>query len=67
MATTDVATELVKQMLAESKASIKVEIEDYRSKRRYFVQVRDMTTVDIVETRSVLYPAATNTCNCCGK
>lgn len=66
MATTDVARELVKQMLAEGKQEIRVEITDDTSKRKYFVHVRE-SAGDVVLTRSVLYPAASNVCSCCGK
>ncbi len=67
MASNDVLTELVKQMLAEGKLSLKAEVTDDRSKRKYFVLVRDLGVGDITETRSILYPAATKVCGCCGK
>ncbi len=67
MATKNVAEELVKQMLADGRTSFRAKITDDKSKRDYFVLVREKIASDDYETSSVLYPAATSACKCCGK
>lgn len=67
MATTDTAKELVKQMLLEGKTSLKIEITQDTTKKKYVVLVRESVSGDVIETRSILYPSASNVCERCGK
>lgn len=67
MATTDTAKELVKQMLLEGKTSLKIEITQDTTKKKYVVLVREAVSGDVIETRSILYPSASNVCERCGK
>jgi hypothetical protein len=59
--------ELVRQMLADGKRTLKAEVSVGATSEKYFVSVSELKAGDLPETRSVLYPAATNVCKCCGK
>ena len=67
MTSSDLATELIRQLLSEGKQSLKIEVRQDKTTNTFVVEVRNLAQGEVILTKSVLYPAATNVCEKCGK